>query len=267
MPTPKPYPLKIHPPFANAASPTQPLRSFANAASQTHHLADSHPPKPFFFLLFLFFTITLSAQTDSLPVDRDFQFADGVYASLQALRANRPTYALARLDGRTVLQRDAYQLKVERLFPKGRPDLRLRMDTIAAVVIEGLPYIRVAHDTAFDYTTYAGLQIRGRLCYYAYDTVAYDSVLIQAYNPATGRPFRQQRILRPKTISRERILDLANGTTHELSEATLRRLLRDDAQLLQSMDGLDQNELNDRLLRLLLIYDDRNPLRLPRAPD
>lgn len=202
-------------------------------------------------------------QEDSLPVNRDFLFTDGLYAELTDLPQNQPTRALLGIDGQMVLQQEDYSLKVERLHPKGRPELAIDLNSVAAIVIKGIPYLRVQVDTVHGFTEYAGLRVRGRLSYFTYEHNGQDSVLIKAYNPATGRAFRQQKVVRPKKETRELVLNLATAEILDFTPENMERLMANDEQLLQTLRSLDEEEVASRLYRLLLIYDDRHPLLLP----
>ncbi len=205
----------------------------------------------------------LSAQQDSLPINRDFVFADGIYEDLAALQTNRPDRSMRTLDGRMVLLQEDYMLKVEELHPKGRPDLALDLEEIAAITVNGVPYIRTYHDSIRGFTEFAGLRVRGRLCYYSYEKTELDSVLIQAFNPITGRPFRQQMVVNPRLVQVEKVLDLENGIVWPFTLPVMLDLLANDEALVQSLQNLQPAEAEARLQRCLLIYDDRHPLLAP----
>jgi hypothetical protein len=210
--------------------------------------------------------IGLQAQTttaDSLLVDVNFRFTDGLYANAEALRTNQPSVAFKILAGNLVLQEEEYLLKVESLFPKGRPDLPIELQKVDFICVNGLPYIRAYVDTLRNFTVYAGLRVRGRLCYYAYEQNHPDTVLIKAYNPLTGRPFRQQNVIRDKPRLTERILVLATGEISPYDRKNMIRLMADDVALTKTMESLTIQEADDRLQRTLLIYDDRHPIYLP----
>lgn len=203
------------------------------------------------------------SQEDSLPVNRDFLFTDGLYADLTDLQQNMPSRTLLGIDGQMVLQQEDYSLKVEQLYPKGRPELAIDLNTISAIVIKGIPYLRVQQDTVLGFTEFSGLRVRGRLSYFTYEHNGQDSVLIKAYNPQTGRPFRQQKVVRPKKETRELVLNLATAEILDFTPENMELLMADDEQLLQTLQSLEEDEVESRLHRLLLIYDDRHPLLLP----
>lgn len=210
--------------------------------------------------------VSLQAQSpaaDSLLVDVNFRFTDGLYANAEALRTNQPSVAFKVLAGNLVLQEEEYLMKVESLFPKGRPDLPIELQEVDFICVNGLPYIRAYVDTARNFTVYAGLRVRGRLCYFAYEQNQPDTVLIKAYNPMTGRPFRQQNVIREKPRLTERILVLATGEISPYDRMNMIRLMADDTALTKTIESLTIQEAEERLQRTLLIYDDRHPIYLP----
>lgn len=212
------------------------------------------------------FFVSLQAQptaADSLLVDVNFRFTDGLYADAEALRTNQPSVAFKVLAGNLVLQEEEYLLKVESLYPKGRADLPIDLQQVSFICVNGLPYIRAYVDTTRNFTVYAGLRVRGRLCYFAYEQNQPDTVLIKAYNPMTGRPFRQQNVIREKPHLTERILVLATGEISPYDRVNMIRLMADDKALTKTIESLSIQEAEERLQRTLLIYDDRHPIYLP----
>ena len=167
------------------------------------------------------------------------------------------------LDGRMVLLKEDYLLKVESLFPKGRPDLSIDLNSVAAITVSGIPYIRIGQDSLRGFTEFAGLRVRGRLCYFSYEMTELDSVVIKAYNPVSGRPFRQQTVASPRSVEVERVLDLETGAVWPFSLSAMLELLSKDKALVQTLQNLEPTEAEARLYRCLLIYDDRHPIFAP----
>lgn len=217
-------------------------------------------------LVLLFCFLGLHAQaaaTDSVLVDVNFRFTDGLYTNAEALRTNQPNLTFSTLAGNLVVQEEEYILKVENLYPKGRPDLPVVLQKIDFICLNGLAYTRAYVDTVRNFTVYAGLRVRGRLCYFAYEQNQPDTVLIKAYNPMTGIPFRQQNVIREKPMLTERVLALATGETSPFDRVNLMRLMANDPALTKSLKSLSVEEAEKRLQRTLLIYDDRHPIYLP----
>ncbi|MEL6659465.1 MAG: hypothetical protein AAFR36_23590 [Bacteroidota bacterium] len=206
-----------------------------------------------------------NSQNDTILVDKNFQFTDGLYSDAASLRTNRPNKSFSTLAGNLILKEEDYLLKVETLFPRGRPDLPLILDDIDFVVVNGLPYVRAYQDSARQFTVYAGLRVRGKLCYFSFAQNQPDTILIKAYNPLNGRPFRQQNVVRDREQVVEKVLDLESGEIVDYNLDNLLALFAEDPALVKSLNSLSADEAEERLQRCLLIYDDRHPIYLPVA--
>jgi len=212
-----------------------------------------------------FFSALGQTSTDSLVLfNKDFQFKDGLYKNVEQLRSNQPQVALENLSGSLVWQENAYLLKVEELHPMGRPDLQFNLDDFEIITYKGLPFFKVFEDSVRAFTAYAGLRVRGHLSYFSYERSYTDSVMIKAYNPATGRPFRQQKIARPQRENIKTVINIATGERFDFKLENMFILLEDDPSLLKTIKALPPEEAREKMERFLLIYDDRNPLFLPK---
>ena len=206
-----------------------------------------------------------NSQTDTALVDVNFKFTDGLYSDVTSLRANRPDQLFNTLAGNLILKEEEYLLKVETLHPQGRPDLPIVLDEIAFIVVNGLPYVQAYQDSARQYTVYSGLRVRGKLCYFAFAQNQPDTILIKAYNPVTGRPFRQSNVVRDREEVVEKVLNLQNGEIVDYNIDNLLVLFAEDPALVKSLSNLSPEEAEERLQKVLLIYDDRHPIYLPVA--
>ncbi len=212
-----------------------------------------------------FFSALGQTSTDSLVLfNKDFQFKDGLYSNVEQLRANQPQMVLENLGGSLVWQENAYLLKIEELYPMGRPDLQLNLDDFEIITYKGLPFFKVFEDSIRGFTAYAGLRVRGRLSYFSYERSYTDSVMIKAYNPATGKPFRQQKMARPQRENIKKVINIATGQRFDFELENMFILLEDDPSLLKTLKALPRKEALEKMERFLLIYDDRNPLFLPK---
>ncbi|HKK78084.1 MAG TPA: hypothetical protein VJ933_00590 [Phaeodactylibacter sp.] len=210
-------------------------------------------------------SFSLSAQVDSLPLDADFVFQDGVYLTLQQLHQNQPAYEWKEVEARLAANRDRYFAQMEYIKPRGLA--AIPVTDVYAFVLKGLPYIRV-EDTVDNEkaATFAGLRVRGKLCYYTYERREPKTVEMAAYNPLTGKPFRKGRVKREETIVIEHVLDFATGQRVPLSREHLKALMADDPEMVRAVAELPEEGLGEKLYKCVLIYDDRNPIRLPVYP-
>lgn len=217
-----------------------------------------------FFVIGL--TFNMSAQTtDSLPLNKDFEFTNGLYKDVAQLRTNQPEVLLKHLSGSLVFMENDYLLKIEKLYPQGHPEMVYDLTEIEVVTYQGLPFFKVAEDSLRGYTSYAGLRVRGRLSYFSYEYAYQDSVMIKAYNPATGRPFRQQKVATPKVNEVRKVINIATGESLDFELENMYLLLADDPSLINTLKSLSPAEAREKMERFLLIYDDRNPLYLPQT--
>ena len=123
----------------------------------------------------------------------------------------------------------------------------------------GVPYLRVQPEhTLPGASLFSALQFTGRVSYFGYPEDSTRQVTITAYNPLTGRPFREGKVPRTESYLREFILDVKSGTIAPLTWANLRPWVRDDEELLQQAERVPEEELD--LIRILQAYDRRNPL-------
>lgn len=210
--------------------------------------------------------VLLAGQRDSSILNSGFRFEDGVYRSLDELRGNQPAYTWDEVSVKAAANAEHYRAQAEyvRLDESGA---LLPSDSVWAIVLDGLPYVRLAQDTSLKAgaMAFAGLRVRGRICYYRYERQQERLVEITAYNPLTGRPFRKGNIKKPETVEEERVFHLFTGDAGPLSRETLLRLVADDDQMVSTVEDLPEQAGRDRLYKCVLIYDDRNPVYLPKS--
>lgn len=201
------------------------------------------------------------APSDSVVLDHDYVFQEGVYDDFAALRANRPSRSWAISGERVIRLADDYRIQVETDAPGAKA-----MARAYAVVVDGIPYLRGRWEEKRSFVEFAGLRVRGALCYLAYDTLVEKTFEVKAYNPATGKPFRRGKVTRTERQPVERVLDFRTGKLYPMDRENLIRLIADDAELRRAVRALPENEdLPNRLFSALKIYDERYPLWMPRT--
>jgi hypothetical protein len=214
------------------------------------------------FVLSILSQVPLWAQVDSLPLDADFAFQNGVYLTLEQLQQNRPAYKWKEVEARLAANRDKYFAQMEFLQPRGLPPIPA--EQVYAFVLNDLPYIRVQDETVNERAaTFAGLRVRGKISYYTYERREEQLVQMAAYNPLTGRPFREGQVRRDKLVEVKRLLHFPSGKRGEMNRETLLDFMSDDPKMLRTVEELPNAELGEKLYKCVLIYDDRNPVKLP----
>ena len=87
---------------------------------------------------------------------------------------------------------------------------------------------------------------------------------MHAYNPYTGIPFRSGIIERKKNLKIEKILNFETGEIADLTVENIKKWISDDQKLLDTMNELSAEEAEDKLFKCLLIYVDRNVIRVKK---
>ncbi|MEQ8706885.1 MAG: hypothetical protein RIC19_23335 [Phaeodactylibacter sp.] len=215
---------------------------------------------------FFFLPLWLGAQADSAQLKAAFRFQDGVYLSIAALQANQPDFQWKALQAKLAANAESYRAQAEYIRPIDAPPLA--DEQIWGIVLDGLPYVRLPREVTNDSTIlhFAGMRVRGRICYYEFEREEERLVEIKAYNPLTGRPFRRGNISKREIINESRILHLPTGQEGPLDRSTLMGMIGDDTKMYRTVEELPENGSTEMLYKCVLIYDDRNPIFIP-VPD
>ena len=217
---------------------------------------------PFFILSGL----GAAAQDDSLILTKNYHFNDGVYLSFEAFQSNDPDYQWDELRANLVTNPQTFLTQIQYVFIKNeREDVPLELDKIWCVSLAGIPYINLTDEGLNkDMVSFAGLQLRGKICYYSFEDYRVVQIPMHAYNPYTGKPFRSGMVERKKQLLFERILNFETGEKAELTVENLKKWITDDKKLLNTMNSLPYDEVKEKLFKCLLIYDDRNVVRIKK---
>ena len=202
------------------------------------------------FPLLLALLLPLALPAQSLP--------EGVYQSHASLLAATPDHPWSAIGGEMVRLEEKRSLKVEAYRNKQAPGAPLPY----AIVLDGRTYLHVAAADPRNFEEFAGLSATATLSRISYDTTLHTRHLMRAYNPATGRPFREAYVDRDKVVRLERIVDLRTGRRYPFDLAHVRRLCAGDRDLRAALARTEAKE-TDKLDRALRIFSQRNPLPLP----
>ncbi len=193
-------------------------------------------------------------------ITKNFKFRNGVYRTFEEWQKNRPTWAWDSLDAGVLTNPQTFLTQVEHLTVR-KTGVVIVPDSVWGVVLDGIPYLRLPK-TALQkpLTAFAGLQLRGKICYFSYETTQIVRVPITAYNPLNGIPFISKIIENERTIIHEKILLFENGAIADLTPEHFKKWIQDDADLIAAVNAFKGDALNERLFKCLLIYDDRHPV-------
>ena len=212
--------------------------------------------------LFIFAFILRGVGQKPTVITKNFKFRDGVYATYADWQSNKPTLVLDSLETNLAVNPKTFFMQME--FAKHKKTHRpIVLDSVWGIVVDGIPYIRLPRNE-LDKTAYcfAGLILRGRLCYYNYETIKHSQVPITAYIPQTGEPYITKKVAKEETIIREKLINYETGEIVDLSLNSFKKLIADDKELVTTVNDMKTNELKEKLFKCVLIYNDRNPVYL-----
>lgn len=202
-------------------------------------------------------TILVNGQT---LVTKNFEFKDGVYLNLEDLQSNTPNYKWKELKSNLAANPQTYMAQVEYLVTKESGD-SLNLDSVFAVCLGGIPFVRLEkNDVKKELTTFAGLQVRGRLSYFTYEDKVTVKKPFSAFNPLNGRAFRTAVVEREVEVEYKKILDLETGERYDFNKKNMLQLVKEDSELRLAVKVIKEEEMHEKLFKALLIYDDRHPI-------
>ncbi len=208
-------------------------------------------------LFCLLFPLLSHSQT---LITKNFEFADGVYLTLNALQKNTPDYDWRDLKSNLAANPQTYMTQVEYLVEKSTGDT-LVTDSVYAVCLGGIPFVRLPPEaTSKDLTTFAGLRVRGRYSFFTYEAVRTKMVPISAYNPINGRPFRTAMVKREETVQFGKLMNFETGETVDFTQRNFLKIIEEDKELTKAVEELEGEDIISKLFKCLLIYDDRHPI-------
>ncbi len=212
--------------------------------------------KKFLFIVILFLVFqSLFGQSKSNMITKGYKFEDGVYYNLEALLSKKPTYNWNQVKASLITNPQTNVTKVEFIY-RGNKDIAT--DSVLYLVTDGMPYYKINSDTISKLINFAGIVVRGKLSYLQFPISFDKDVKITAYNPYNGLPFVTGSVKRTKNSMIKKILALDTGNIYDFSLDQLKYLIKEDKKLLVTMD--DEKDWNDdKILKCLLIYNDRNP--------
>ena len=212
------------------------------------------------FAFFLLYATLLGAQPRKTPPPL---WKDGIYRSSEDFRANKPLLAWKETKGKWFYNPESGITTIAEIaYANGSP---LSTDSIALICLNGLTALRIPPDSTLrSSAVYAKLQYPGRISYFQYEAGVIDTVAIAAYNPVSGKPFRQARL--PRTIReyRERLYILETGKILPFSRESLLAVMDTDPEVRRAVSLLEDSEdvpLREKLLRAIEVFNERNPVK------
>ena len=213
-------------------------------------------------LILLSVTGNLFAQQNEEIVTKNYKFNDGVYFSFSDFQKNKPSLIWQEVQGNLFSNPEAFTVKAEVLKQKSLgPAAENLLDSIWGFTVGGIPYIKVNHKQGNPLTLFSGMQVRGQLCYFTYVVTEERDISFSAINPYTAQPFRSTVEKRNIKFFKEKILLFDTGKIMDYSYENMELLIKDDPTLLRALYQIEDYELDEKMFKCLLIYNDRHVVK------
>lgn len=213
------------------------------------------------FLLLGLTALPLLAQKTALT--DQFSFQDGLYFAHSDFRNNQPSAPLSRLGV------EHFQLDFDEnlLFWKDQERAPL-LDSLWGLSVDGVPYIRVRKRLRKgEQTVFVRLQVLGNICYFYYQSMQDTIVQMNIYNPVTGGVVASKPVRNHHEVTYRRMLHFESGKVDNFERQALLRWVADDTGLYRTLAEMPPKEVEQRLFKSLLIFNDRNKVYIPPSKE
>lgn len=211
--------------------------------------------------LIILLSNTLSAQTQ---LTQAFRFESGVYLTFEAFQKNTPDIKAVDITGNFFINEKTKQAKVEYITLKAT-NKKLNLDKMWGIVIRGVPYVKASPNLpTHNLKVFAAMEVKGNICYYAYDDIEEKEVTFKAYNPLIGKPFRTGKAMRKLPIIKEKMLRFATGEVVDFNYQNLLEWVAAEPDIIQALKSLGPVKAEDKLFDALLLYNDKHSVNFPK---
>lgn len=215
-------------------------------------------------IILLFFLVLSNicftyAQDQYEILTKNFKFEDGIYTNFEAFQQNQASISWDSVAPSLYTNPQTFITQVDYIIHKKDS---IQLDSLWGICLNGIPYIRLPKDSLQELTHFAGLQVRGKICYFSYEKEVDYPIEMAAYNPLTGRPFRKAIITRSTRVKYEKMLHFDTGLIEDFEVTNFLKWIEDDPQLSDSIKELPTEEAQEKLFKCLLIYDDRKTIEI-----
>ena len=211
-------------------------------------------------ILFILLGFGLNAQEDSLVLlTKNFKFGDGIFLTFDDFKENRANLSWDTVYAKLHTNPQKFITMVDSI----QLESKLINDEIWGFSLGGIPYVNLNKKSDAGLDIFAGLKVRGNICYFSLLEIEEESQIIKAYNPRTGVPFREGEIITKKEVEKRFMLSFENGEIKPFGVENFLSWIENDPRLVNTVMGIEVGELSEKLFKCLLIYDDRNPVFIP----
>ncbi len=232
----------------------------------THFVLSQTPYRSALVVLCILFSTFsgLAQERGEVMLSKNFKFQDGLYFSFSDFKNNAPQFHWDTLDAHLFVNPQTLIAKVNTIHLKMEEgNQAIVLDSLWGFSLGGIPYIRLPKGTVSEsFQVFAGIKLRGKICYYAYQEEVTKEVAMPIYNPLTRRPFYQTTVTRSFPEVREWMLDFETGKMETFNLTNFKTWIQDDPSLLKTVEEFDAQKAEERMFKCLLIYDDRNLVKI-----
>ncbi len=212
-------------------------------------------------LFFLFVGNILFAQEQEV-MTKNYLFEDGLYLSFEDFKNNQPVYKWEEVKVNIFQNPLTFTAKSDQIFYIEEQDKKL--ENIWGFSLDGIPYINLNLENEV-LEQFAGMRVRGKICYYTYEEEQPRTAAISAYNPYTRKPFRTSEVSIKERVKHEMMLRLEDGMIETFKVENFKHWIKDDLQLTATLTDLPKEEVAEKLFKCLLIYNDRNEVMVNKT--
>lgn len=218
----------------------------------------------YLLLVFPWGATDLLAQEGPEILTKNFAFTDGIYLSFADFQHNRPSLTWEEVDAMVVSNPQNFMAQVAHIKRGREADAPLLdLEEVWGICLGGIPYIQLEKGAVKkSLAVFAGMRLRGKICYFNYEKEEMRALDMPVYNPANRQVFRRMTIERKQTVLHEKLLDFETGEVVNFTIDNFREWIKDDQRLLETLAKMTEQEIEERLFKCLLIYVDRNEVEL-----
>ena len=221
-------------------------------------------PRTFVPLLCALFLCTgLAAQRPPVKLNNLHRFNDGLYSNLGDFQRDAPRWpfgAVAPVE--YWINADSNELHLAYKSPPTDQKAQPLLDSLWGVSLFGIPYLRVQREELPTKTIFARLHVVGKLCYLYYEGIELQTVEMKVHHPITGDVVASHPVQNRVRVVRQKLLSAESGEMGNFLPKEFVRFIGDDPALQRTLEGLNAWEAQEKLFKMLLIYNDRHPFYL-----
>ncbi len=211
----------------------------------------------FFLLLFPLF---LKAQG---VLNNGYSFTNGLYQTFEEFKENAPGLNWNDVTSDLIVMEPIHKAKMIHL-KNATTEAAINMDEIWGFCVNGIPYKKVDSMDGVKMFSFAGIQLRGKICYFEYEILEEKEIEVKAYNPLTNKPFRKGKVKQENIIPLKVMMDFETGETDLYTRKNVENWISSDEKLLATFQKTEEIKLQEQLFKFLQIFNDRNPIKMKK---